>query len=78
MKTIRVRYIATLQDQRGLPEEALLTEAMTPEELYRDLRMAHNFSLTHLDMRAALNDDFVPMNTPLMAGDTVAFVPPSN
>jgi molybdopterin converting factor small subunit len=75
MKTIRVRYFAMLQDERGLSEEALQTEAMTPEELYRDLRHAHNLSIPHSTMRAAVNDDFVPMNTPLWEGDTVAFVP---
>jgi molybdopterin converting factor small subunit len=76
MKTIRVRYLAHLKDQRGLAEEALQTEALTPEELYVSLRDAHNFSVARHDMRAALNDDVVPMNTPLWEGDTVSFIPP--
>jgi molybdopterin converting factor small subunit len=75
MKTIRVRYFETLKDQRGLYEEALQTEAMTPEELYRDLTNVHKFSLSATVLRSAVNDDFVPMNTPLWEGDTVTFVP---
>lgn len=76
MKTIRVRYLAMLKDQRGLAEEALQTEAQTPEELYVSLQGTHKFSVAHHEMRAALNDDVVPMNTPLWEGDTVAFIPP--
>ena len=75
MKTIRVRYFEGLNDHGGVVEEALQTEATTPEELFRDLQDIHHFALSDRGLRSAVNDDFVPLNTPLWEGDTVTFLP---
>jgi molybdopterin converting factor small subunit len=76
MKTIRVRYYDLLQDQRGITEEAVKTFAGSPEELYDELRLMHRFSLASTTVRSSVNNEVVPMNTPLWEGDLVAFIPP--
>ncbi len=76
MKTIKVRYSDLLREQRGMTEEAVQTYAGSPEELYKELRLTHSFSLPTNSLKASVNDEFVPLNTPLWEGDTVTFVPP--
>ncbi len=74
--TLKIGYFAILREQRGLSEEVLETSALTPAELYRELHARHAFSLEGRYIRAAVNDEFVPMSQPLTAGDHVVFIPP--
>ena len=76
MKTIRVRYCDQLCDQSGIEEEAVQTGAGSPEELFRELNIANRFTVEARGLRTAINNEFVPLNTPLWEGDTVSFLPP--
>ena len=71
-----VVYYAALREQRGLSEERLRTDAPTPAALYDELRARHALRLQADQLRAAVNDAFVPWDTPLREGDTVVFIPP--
>ena len=73
---IHVTYFAILREQRGISEEALMTSATNPAELYHELHARHGFSLDFKWVRAAVNDDFVAMDHPLSDGDRVVFIPP--
>jgi len=73
---IQVRYFAILREQAGCSEETLDTAASTPEALFGELAGRHNFSLDASRLKAAVNDDFAAMTTPLNEGDRVVFIPP--
>lgn len=74
--TVRVQYYAVLREQRGLGDERIATGAATAGELYRELRGRHGFSLAPERLRVAVNDEFVPWDSPLREGDVLAFIPP--
>jgi molybdopterin converting factor subunit 1 len=75
-KKIIVQYFAILREQRGVKEESVETAAMTPGELYEELRALHRFTLSGRQVRAAVNDAMVDNSTILRDGDHVVFVPP--
>jgi molybdopterin converting factor subunit 1 len=75
-KTILVQYFALLRDQRGLADEKLATATGTPAGLYAELRMRHGFTLPLEQLRVAVNNEFVPWDTPLRDGDALVFIPP--
>lgn len=74
--TVKIVYYAALREQRGLAEDAVETSAATVDALYAELKAAHGFTLPSALLRAAVNDQFVPWDAPLRAGDTVVFIPP--
>jgi molybdenum cofactor guanylyltransferase len=75
-KTVRVQYYAILREQAGTREETLDTSAVTPADLYAELRQRHSFQLTPSQLKVALNSEFGDWQTPLQHGDTVVFIPP--
>lgn len=76
MRPIRVQYFAILREQSGLREEEWQTLARNPGELYDELRHRHRFTLDRASLRVAVNDEFGSWEQPLLAGDTVVFIPP--
>lgn len=77
MPQVHVQYFAILREQRGTNEETLSTTAGTPGALYDELRRVHRFSLPVERIRAAVNDEFVPVGTTVLRdGDRVVFIPP--
>jgi molybdopterin converting factor subunit 1 len=74
--TIHIQYFAVLREQRGLLQETLQTSAETPTKLYAELAERHSFSLDPKLVRAAVNGEFVPLDTALQEGDQVVFIPP--
>ena len=74
--TLTVGYFAILREQRGAAAETLSTSAPSPAELYAELRRRYDFSLEARWIRAAVNDEFVAMDSPLKEGDRVVFIPP--
>jgi molybdopterin converting factor small subunit len=76
MAKVVIQYVAILREERGLPGEEIDTLAGTPGALYEELRARHGFTLPPGRIRAAVNDEFVPVSTPLRDGDTVVFIPP--
>jgi molybdopterin converting factor subunit 1 len=76
MPKVHIQYFAILREQRGVSEETFDSAAVTPKQLYEQLRTRHHFTLPADRIRAAVNDEFVPPTTPLRDGDRVVFIPP--
>ncbi len=75
-KRIKVQYYALLREQAGRSEEALVTSARNPHELYEELRSRHPFSLAPETLRVAVNTEFADWSQTLADGDSVVFIPP--
>ena len=75
-KHITVQYYALLREQAGRSDEALVTTASTPRELYEELRGRHPFSLAPEMLRVAINAEFGEWSQTLTDGDSVVFIPP--
>ncbi|HVW71217.1 MAG TPA: NTP transferase domain-containing protein [Steroidobacteraceae bacterium] len=75
-KQIKVQYYALLREQAGRSEEALVTAARTPRELYEELKARHPFSLAPEMLRVAINAEFGEWEQALADGDSVVFIPP--
>jgi molybdenum cofactor guanylyltransferase len=75
-KHITVQYYALLREQAGRREEALVTQARTPAELYAQLAQRYPFSLAREVLRVAINAEFREWTAPLADGDAVVFIPP--
>ena len=73
---VTVQYYALLREQAGRREEALVTAARTPRELYSELAARYPFSLAPEVLRVAINAEFGEWSTPLEDGDAVVFIPP--
>jgi molybdenum cofactor guanylyltransferase len=75
-KNVKVQYYALLREQAGRSEEALVTGARTPRELYEELKGRYPFSLAPEMLRVAVNAEFGDWSQPLADGDSVVFIPP--
>ena len=76
MKTIHVLYFAFLREQAGLSSETVNTAATTILDLYQELSARHSFPLANSSLRAAIDDTYTALTSPLTDGATVAFLPP--
>lgn len=72
----QIQYFGMLAERRGLADEKVESERDTPQDLYVELAETHALGLVFSDLRAAVNDEFVPWGHPLKDGDRVAFLPP--
>jgi len=75
-RELRVQYFALLREQAGRREEAVMTRAATPHELFSELAARHRFTLGTEHLKVAVNTEFSDWSRPLAAGDTVVFIPP--
>lgn len=75
-KHISVQYYALLREQAGRSDEALVTAARNPRELYEELQGRHPFSLAPEMLRVAVNAEFGEWTQALADGDSVVFIPP--
>jgi molybdopterin converting factor subunit 1 len=76
VRTIRIRYFASLREAAGKPEETLTTDAASLEDLYLQLAGSYGFGLSPLQVRAARNREMVGMSESFSSGDEVVFMPP--
>lgn len=76
MKTVHVNYFAILREQAGRSEESRATDAENLKELYRELARNHGFTLDAERVKAAVDEAYVPMDTPLIEGMDVTYIPP--
>lgn len=74
--TITISYFAILREQRGLASEQIEIGEGTPESVYLDFLTKYQFTLGPRYVKAAVNDEFVPMNHELRDGDHLVFIPP--
>ena len=75
-KNLTVQYFALLREQAGRREEAVVSRAHTPRELYQELTARYPFTLPADVLRVAINAEFAEWSTPLREGDAVVFIPP--
>jgi molybdopterin-guanine dinucleotide biosynthesis protein A len=75
-RELRVQYYALLREQAGRRDEAVVTRAATPRELFNELAARHRFTLGTEHLKVAVNTEFADWSRPLTAGDTVVFIPP--
>jgi molybdopterin converting factor subunit 1 len=73
---VRIQYFAVLREQAGIAEESVETRAVTPAELYDEVRAARQLQLARSMLRVAVNDEFCEWSQPLQQGDRVVFIPP--
>ncbi|HEY4246817.1 MAG TPA: molybdopterin converting factor subunit 1 [Lacunisphaera sp.] len=73
---IHVRFFAVLREQAGTSTIELSTAAATPAELYAELQTSHRLTFRAELLKVAVNERYVPMDSPLHAGDQVVFIPP--
>jgi molybdopterin converting factor small subunit len=73
---IDVEYYALMREQAGRSREAVQTAALTPAALYEELRNQYHFTLTHEQLRVAINSEFSEWQQRLRDGDAVVFIPP--
>ncbi|PWJ22324.1 molybdopterin converting factor subunit 1 [Jannaschia seohaensis] len=78
--TIQVLYFAWLRERIGLGRETIETEAATVVDLVAELRAREErYAAAFADMatiRAAVDQELVPLETPLSGAREVAFFPP--
>ncbi|CTQ33645.1 molybdopterin converting factor subunit 1 [Jannaschia rubra] len=78
--TLDVLYFAWLRERIGLGREVIETEAATVADLVAELRTREErYALAFSDMttvRCAVDQDLVPLDTPLTGAREVAFFPP--
>ena len=75
-KTIHLAYYALLREERGIDSETITTNVDTVLELYNDLQVRYNFSLSEESIQVSINDAFLPWKTKLKDDDQVVFLPP--
>lgn len=74
---ITLLYFASLADIAKKETEILLvSNDITLTQLYHQLAEQYGFDLAHPRLGVAVNHEFCDWNTPLHAGDIVAFIPP--
>ena len=74
-KTIHLSYYALLREERGIGDETIHTNATTVLDLYRELQVQHDFSLTEDFVKVSVNDIFSSWKTKLINDDCIVFIP---
>jgi sulfur-carrier protein len=74
--TITISYFAILREQRGLASEQIQITEGTPESVYLHFQAKYQFTLGPRYVKAAINEEFVPMDRELKDGDHLVFIPP--
>ena len=74
--SIKVKYFASLREQAGCNEEIITTPALNPSELFDQLSKRYDFSLGKDHIKVAVNGSYGSMQSPLVEGDEVVFIPP--
>ena len=74
---IRIRLFAGLREQAGWAErqwcaDTSVEATLTPRQLWQTLQLPGKLS----SVRVAINQQFAAADTPLRAGDELAFLPP--
>jgi molybdopterin converting factor subunit 1 len=75
-RRVTVRFFALLREQAGCRELILETAAPTPAALYAELMQTRGLLVPPAILTFAVNERYVPADSPLAAGDRVTFIPP--
>ena len=75
-KQIHLQYFAILREQAQCSNETVVTEAPDAGALYIELAARHGFSLDRTHIRVACDNKYQGMDTPLIDGMRLTFIPP--
>ncbi|MBC7659525.1 MAG: MoaD/ThiS family protein [Chitinophagaceae bacterium] len=75
-RNLIVRYFAGLKEKAGVPSETVETNAVTPSELYAELKSRYDFPLAEDLLKVSVNREYQPFSWRLSDGDEVVFIPP--
>ena len=76
MTKIKISYFAALRDATGSSEETYESAGQTIRDVFEELTAKYEWNFSEKDIRAALNDRFAKMETPISDGDKIVFIPP--
>lgn len=76
MKEVHLEFYAQFREQAGVRQTQWKTDKTNLTELYKDVAERYGFNLQPDNIRVARNQKFAPWNSPVVAGDTVSFLPP--
>lgn len=73
---LHIQYFALMREQAGRSGETLETSAVTPADLFEELTSRYGFTLSHEQLKVAVNNEFSDWSRRLISGDAVVFIPP--
>ncbi len=76
VKSIKVKYFASLREQAAIAEESLSTSLATYRELYQFLANQYHFSLADTLIKVAVDDEFADLDDAIQANVCIVFIPP--
>jgi molybdopterin synthase sulfur carrier subunit len=76
LKTVTIKYFASLQEQSKINQENIETELMTYRELYNFLADKYQFTLSDRDIKIAVNDEFSHLDETIADQVNIVFIPP--
>lgn len=75
MKSISVKYFASLREKCGQDSENLVFEG-SYQELYNELAKKYDFNIPADMIQVAVNDEFTSMSALVVQNSKVVFIPP--
>lgn len=75
-KIIHIRYTSMLQEQCGISEETVYTDALNVAELFDELCKKYSFRFGCGMFKVIINDKMQSLTSKLQDGDIVTFLPP--
>lgn len=75
MQSVDVNYFALLREKAGKSSEAISFNG-TYKDLYLELSNRYQFELPVEMIQVAVNDEFSDINTEIISGAKVVFIPP--
>lgn len=75
MPSVNVNYFALLREKAGKSSEVLSFKG-TYKDLYLELSKNYNFELPVEMIQVAVNDEFSDINSEILSGAKVVFIPP--
>ena len=76
MLEVNVKYFALLRDEAGLDGGNIQTNASTLRQLYNQLQDKHGFTLGESSLKVAVNDEYTDLDSCLVGGSRIVFIPP--
>lgn len=75
MRTVKVKYFASLREKAGVEAEEVSFEG-SYKELYEELSRKYDFNLPSDMIQVAVDDEFTSMNHLVVQDAKVVFIPP--
>jgi molybdopterin converting factor small subunit len=73
---IHIRYFAAFREAAGIDSESVVTEAISPADLFSECAVRHTGLQNYSSSLVAINDEMVSWDSALSENDRVLFFPP--